>query len=97
MEMPPRSLRRHGLAAALLVLSLLALVIAPLVPHEGHGCYFEKGCLACRWAADAVADTAAPVVLPHPIAPVAVVATKPPASVANTSPEAASPRGPPLT
>jgi hypothetical protein len=94
--MPPRSLRRHSLATALLVLSLLALVVAPLVPHEGHGCNFEKGCLACRWAANAVADTAAPVPLPHPLAPVAAVADETTPPLALASPEAVLSRGPPL-
>jgi hypothetical protein len=80
----------------LLVLSLLALVVAPLVPHEGHGCNFEKGCLACRWAADAVADTASPVPLPHPLAPVDVVAGESTAPPVLASSEAVPSRGPPL-
>jgi hypothetical protein len=88
--------RRCGSVVALLVLSVLALVAAPLVSHEGHGCEFDKGCLACRWAADAVADTAAPVALPRPIEPVAVVADELTTSGAHASPEAASSRGPPL-
>jgi hypothetical protein len=94
--MPPRSLRRHGLATALLVVSLLVLVVAPFLSHEGHGCSFEKGCLACRWAADAVADTTAPVPLPHPLAPVAVVADESTAPLALASPEPVPSRGPPL-
>jgi len=88
--------RRHGLVAALLVLSVLALVAGPLGSHEGHGCPFEKDCLACRWAADAVADTAAPVALPQPPEPVALVAAETTTSGAHASPEAASSRGPPL-
>jgi hypothetical protein len=94
--MGPRSTRRHVLVAALLVLPLLALVVGPLGSHEGHACHFEKNCLACRWAADAVGDTAAPVVLPRPTEPLAVVAAEAAASVADASPEAASSRGPPL-
>jgi hypothetical protein len=91
-----RSSRRHALAATLLALSLLALIVAPFLSHEGHGCTFEKGCLACRWAADAVADTAAPVPLPHPITPLAVVADASAVFVALASPEAVPSRGPPL-
>jgi hypothetical protein len=94
--MPSRSLRRQGLATALLVVSLLALATGSLGSHEGHGCNFEKGCLACRWAADAVAETAAPVPLPHPLAPVAVLADESTAPVALASPEAVLSRGPPL-
>jgi hypothetical protein len=94
--MQPRHHRRHGLAAALLVLSLLALAAGPLASHDGHGCYFEKNCLACRWDADAVADTAAPVALPHPVELVTLVTTEPTASVAYTCLEATFSRGPPL-
>lgn len=94
--MPPRSPGRHGLAGALLVLALVALAAAPLGSHEGHGCHFEKNCLACRWAADAVADTAAPVPLPLPIAPVAVVDNESMEFVALAFPETVSSRGPPL-
>jgi hypothetical protein len=91
-----RSPWRHGLVAALLVLSVLALLAGPLVSHEGHGCRFDRSCLACRWAADAAADNAPPVALPRPIEPVAVVADEPTTSGAHASPEAASSRGPPL-
>jgi hypothetical protein len=87
--------RRHALVATLLVLSMLALVAGPLGSHERHGCPFEKNCLACRWAADAVADSAAPVALPRPTEPVALVAAEPATSGAHDSPEAASSRGPP--
>jgi hypothetical protein len=88
--------RRPVVVAALLLFPLVALVVGPLASHEGHGCHLEKGCLACRWAADAVGDTAAPVSLPHPIAPVAVVAAAPTASFTPASPEAVPSRGPPL-
>ena len=88
--------RRHALVAALLVLSVLALVVGLLGSHEGHACHVDQNCLACRWAADAVADTAAPVALPRPIEPLAFVAAEPTESGAHASPEAASSRGPPL-
>lgn len=87
--------RRHALVATLLVLPVLALVAGPLGSHEGHGCPFEKNCLACRWAADAVADTAAPVALPRPTEPFALVVAGPAKPRAHASPEAASSRGPP--
>lgn len=94
--MGSRNTRRHALAAALLLLPLLALVVGPLGSHEGHACHFEKSCLACRWAADAVADTAAPVVVARPIEPAVLVAAEPAAAVDDTSPDTASSRGPPL-
>jgi hypothetical protein len=88
--------RRHGLTAALLVLSLVALVAGPVVWHEGHGCTFEEDCLACRWAADAVAESTPALALPRPVEPVTLVATELPASVADACPEATCSRGPPL-
>jgi len=87
---------RFALVAALLALSVLALVVGPLGCHEGHGCRFEKNCLACRWAADAVADTAGPDALPLPIEPVALVAAEPTMPGAHASPQAAPSRAPPL-
>jgi hypothetical protein len=94
--MRPGNGRRQALVAALLLLPVLALVAGPLVSHEGHGCRFERSCLACRWAADAVADTAAPVSMPQPLDPVAVVAAEPAAPPARRPFEAVSSRGPPL-
>ncbi len=61
-----RGLRRSALVAALLVLPLLALTVGTFASHEGHGCHFEKDCLACRFAATTVAETTTPVALPQP-------------------------------
>jgi hypothetical protein len=88
--------RRHGLTAALVVLSMLALVAGPVVSHEGHGCTFEENCLACRWAADAVAESTPALALPRPVEPVALVTAEPTASVNDACPEATCSRGPPF-
>jgi hypothetical protein len=63
--------RRWALVAApLLLLPVLATMLAlPAAPHAGHDCPFEKECLACRWAADAVTEVAAPVAQPGPPQP----------------------------
>jgi hypothetical protein len=92
-----RGCRRRALVAALLVLPLLALTVGTLASHEGHGCHFEKDCLACRWAADSVVEASAPVTLPQPMEASEVPSAEPAARVADTSPEAASSRGPPLS
>jgi hypothetical protein len=94
--MRSRRPRTFALVAAVLVLPLLALTLASLGPHEGHGCHFDKDCLTCRWAADGVADAAAPVVQPEPVEAVARLAAEPPARPADAVAEAASSRGPPL-
>ena len=91
-----RGFRRHALVAALLVLPLLALTVGTFASHEGHGCHFEKDCLACRWAATTVAETAAPIALPRPIEVVEPRGSEPAARIADAAPEAASSRGPPL-
>jgi hypothetical protein len=91
-----RTARRHVLVAALLVLPLLLVAVGQVSLHQGHGCHFEKDCLACRWAAEGVADASAPFALPRPVDPVAVVEVARPARIADASPEAASSRGPPL-
>jgi hypothetical protein len=93
-----RSRRPHAyaLVAALLVLPLLALTLASLGPHEGHGCHFDKDCLTCRWAADGVAEAAAPAVRPEPVEAVALVAAEPPARPGSAVAETVSSRGPPL-
>jgi hypothetical protein len=87
--------RRRLLVAALLLVPLLLLAVAPGT-HEGHGCRFEKTCLACRWAADSVAEVAAPVAAPQPTEAVSFLAAAAPARPADRAPEAASSRGPPL-
>lgn len=94
--MPPRHSRRLVLVAALLVLPLLALSAGLLASHEGHGGDFDRNCLACRWAADAVADAAAPVGLPQPVAPVGVLTAGPLVRVPAPFSQTASSRGPPL-
>ena len=92
-----RGSRRSVLVAALLVLPLLALTVGTFASHEGHGCHFEKDCLACRWAADTVVEATAPAALPQPIEAAEVPSAEPAARVADASPEAASSRGPPLS
>jgi hypothetical protein len=92
-----RGLRRRALVAALLVLPLLALAVGTFASHEGHGCHFEKDCLACRIAAATVAETATPVALPRPVGAVEAPWSEPSARIADASPEAASSRGPPLS
>jgi hypothetical protein len=87
--------RRLLLVAALLLVPLMVLALAP-GSHEGHGCRFEKGCVACRSAADSVAEAAAPLALPQPADAVASVAAPAPSRLADGSPGAASSRGPPL-
>jgi hypothetical protein len=87
--------RRRVLVAALLLLPLLVLAFAPGA-HEGHGCRFDKTCLACRWAADAVAEAAAPIALPQPADAASLLAVPAPGRPADRAPEAASSRGPPL-
>jgi hypothetical protein len=87
--------RRRLLVAALLLVPLIVLAVAPGV-HEGHGCRFEKSCLACRWAADSAAEAAAPIAVPQPADAVSFVAVSAPARPADRAPEAASSRGPPL-
>lgn len=86
--------RRRLLVAALVLVPLLVLAVAP-GSHEGHGCRFEKTCLACRWAADSVAEAASPIALPQPT-DASFVAAPAPAPPADRAPEAASSRGPPL-
>lgn len=93
--MLPSGSRRRLLVAALLLVPLLVLTVAPGA-HEGHGCRFEKDCLACRWAADSVSEAAAPIVLPQPADATSSVAVPAPAPPAGRAPEAASSRGPPL-
>ena len=92
-----RGSRRPVLVAALLVLPLLALTVGTFASHEGHGCHFEKDCLACRWAADSVVEAAAPVALPQPIEAAEDPFAEPAARVADAAPDAASSRGPPLS
>ena len=92
-----RSSRRRALVAALLVLPLLALTIGTFASHEGHGCHFEKDCLACRWAADSVVEATAPAALPPPTEAAEVPWTEPAARTADAAPGAASSRGPPLS
>ena len=92
-----RGFRRHALVAALLVLPLLALTVGTFASHEGHGCHFEKDCLACRWAADSVVEAAAPFVLPQPVTAPEPSWLEPSARVADAAPDAASSRGPPLS
>jgi len=92
-----RGSRRSVLVAAFLVLPLLALTVGTFASHEGHGCHFEKDCLACRWAADTVVEATAPAALPQPIEAAEVPSAEPAARVADASPEAASSRGPPLS
>jgi hypothetical protein len=87
--------RRRLLVAALLLVPLLVLAVAP-GSHEGHGCRFEKTCLACRWAADSVAEAAAPIALPQPTDASSLVVVPAPERPADRAPEAASSRGPPL-
>ncbi len=92
-----RSSRRRALVAALLVLPLLALTVGTFASHEGHGCHFEKDCLACRWAADSVVEATAPAALPQPTEAAEVPWAEPAARVADAAPDAASSRGPPLS
>lgn len=87
--------RRRVLVAALLLVPLLVLTVGPGA-HEAHGCRFEKDCLACRWAADSVAEAAAPIVLPQIPDAATSVAVAVPARPADKASEAASSRGPPL-
>lgn len=93
--MRSRGPRAYALVAALLVLPLLALTLASLGSHEGHGCYFDKDCVTCRWAADSVAEAAAPAVQPDRVEPVALVAAAPSARPADAGGDSASSRGPP--
>jgi hypothetical protein len=86
---------RRFLVAALLLVPVLVLAVAPGA-HEGHGCRFEKTCLACRWAADSVAEAAAPIALPQPTDAASFVAVPAPEQPADRAPAAASSRGPPL-
>ena len=95
--MRARNPRRYALVAALLVLPLLALTVGTFASHEGHGCHFEKDCLACRSAATTVAQTATPVALPQPAEAPEIPWARPSARVADASAEAASSRGPPLS
>lgn len=95
--MRSRSPRTFALVAALLVLPLLALTVGTFASHEGHGCRFEKDCLACRWAAASMVEATAPVALPQPIAAAEVVWAGPAARIADAAPDAASSRGPPLS
>jgi hypothetical protein len=92
-----RGFRRHALVAALLVLPLLALTVGTFASHEGHGCHFEKDCLACRWAADSVVEATAPFALPQPVTAPEARWPEPSARVADAAPDAASSRGPPLS
>lgn len=92
-----RGFRRSALVAALLVLPLLALTVGTFASHEGHGCHFEKDCLACRFAATTVAETATPVALPEPTQAPETPRDQPAARVADAAPDAASSRGPPLS
>jgi hypothetical protein len=75
---------------------MLLLAVGQPNQHGGHGCRFDKDCLACRWAADAVADNTAPLALPRPGDPVALVPVGLPARPADRAPAAFSSRGPPL-
>ena len=86
--------RRLLLVAALLLVPLLVLALAP-GSHEGHGCRFEKGCVACRSAADSMAEATPPLVPPPPADAVASLAAPAPARLADGAPGAASSRGPP--
>lgn len=90
-----RGFRRHALVAALLVLPLLALTVGTFASHEGHGCHVEKDCLACRWAADGVAETVVPIATPRPVEPVEAAWCEPAARVADASPDSSLSRGPP--
>jgi hypothetical protein len=92
-----RGLRRHALVAALLVLPLFALAVGTFASHEGHGCHFEKDCLACRFAAATVAETAAPVAVPRVAEAVGAPWSEPSSRIADAAPDAASSRGPPLS
>jgi len=80
----------------LLALTVLATTLAlPAAPHAGHDCPFEKDCIACRWAADAVAELAVPVVQSGPPQP-SGIAQQPAAARAVEAPlRLASSRGPP--
>lgn len=95
--MRSRSPRTFALVAALLVLPLLALTVGTFASHEGHGCRFEKDCLACRWAAASTAVAAASIALPEPVEVPAPVAPAPIARFADGAARTHSSRGPPLS
>jgi hypothetical protein len=92
-----RRSRRSLLVAAALVLPLLALTLGTFASHEGHGCHFERDCLACRWAAASAAEATAPVALPRPVEMAEASWAEPAARFGDDSPEVAFSRGPPLS
>jgi hypothetical protein len=87
--------RRNRLVAVLFVLQLLVLAVSPFASHEGHGCHVEKDCLACRWAADNVAEATVPVAAPRPVEMAEAAWCPPTTLAADAPPEAVSSRGPP--
>ena len=91
-----RDSRRPALVAALLVLQVLVLSAGTFATHEGHGCWFDKDCRACRWAADTVVQVEVPVALACPVDHVVDVVPPAFAAFVGRSLDAPVSRGPPL-
>jgi hypothetical protein len=94
--MSSRAARARALIAAVLLVPLLTLcLVLPFVSHRGHDCPFDQECVACRWAADGVAEIATPVSLPETLAPAGPAAARPWADAADGSAATSPSRGPP--
>lgn len=97
--MPLAERRRWALvAAALLLLPVaIALLALPAAPHAGHECPFEKECVACRWAADAVSELAVPAVQGSVPRPLGLASPTSGSTAVDPVRLATSTRGPPLS
>jgi hypothetical protein len=93
--MLPWGPRRLTIVAALVLLPLFVAAAGLAVPAHAHECSFDKQCLTCRWAADTVADVAAPAVAatpPQRSGEVPAARTEP---RLDRAPQTAASRGPP--
>jgi hypothetical protein len=91
----PRGSRRSALVAVLLLAPVLIAAAAVVLPAHGHECAFDKGCLTCRWAADAVAEVGAPAPVPAPPQPAGEPFAASASGTSESSPRPAASRGPP--